>query len=386
MKKILFAVALAALFLGFGTDASAKISKKQYKEYEDGLLSIIKRANLPSIQCVYVTAEDSLSFEVVNKEFYKKAKEAGCVPETKPLSDKTIYQACSISKLPLSWIACKMIEEGSLELDKPLVDYYPGLLYYFSTAEDKELAKLLTPRICMSHRTGLDNKTYKKGAMVFGFTPDEKMKYSGPGIYCLQLTIEKIKGKKLNALAHEYIFDPLGMEHTNYVWVPYYDENHANGYNNAKWEDVPMEKVRKRSSSENAAFSMRTTAAECTKFVRAVMHHWGMNEETYQMMLAPYGEYIPAEYKDREKKNVYKCLGWACEVDNEEVGTIWYHGGNNGRYKGNVIFIPSLDASLVYFTNAQHPYEINTAIHNLFFKTQKPFSFIRKGHKTLPSE
>jgi len=383
MKKILFAVAVAALLFGSAFDASAKISKKQYKEYEAGLLSIIKRANLPSIQCVYVTAEDSLSFVVVNKDFYKHKE---CLPETKPLSDKTIYQACSISKLPLSWIACKMIEEGSLELDKPLVDYYPGLLKYFATDQDKELAKLLTPRICMAHRTGLDNKSYKKGSMKFSFTPDEKMKYSGPGIFCLQCTIEKIKGKHLNELAHEYIFDPLGMEHTNYVWVPYYDENHANGYNNSEWEEIPMEKVRKRSSSENAAFSMRTTAAECTKFVRAVMHHWGMNEETYQMMLATYGEYIPAEYKDREKKNVFKCLGWACEKDNEEVGTIWYHGGNNGRYKGNVCFIPSLDASLVYFTNAQHPYELNTAIHSLFFKTQKPFSFIRKGKKKLPAE
>lgn len=382
MKKVLFAVAFAALILSSAFEASAKISKKEYKEYEDGLLNIIERANIPSIQCVYVTAEDSLSFEVINKKFYKDPQ---CEPERKPLTDQTIYQACSISKLPLSWIACKMIEEGTLELDKPLVDYYPGLLYYFATDEDKALAKLLTPRICMAHRTGLDNKTYKKGEMKFSFTPDTKMKYSGPGIFCLQRTVEKIKGKHLNELAHEYLFDPLGMEHTNYVWIPYYDENHANGYNSSKWEDVPMEKVRKRSSSENAAYSMRTTAAECTRFVRAVMHHWGMKEETYKMMLDTYGEYIPAEYKDREKKNVYKCLGWACEKDNEEVGTIWYHGGNNGRYKGNVIFIPSLDASLVYFTNAQHPYEINTAIHSLFFKTKAPFSFIRKGDKPLPA-
>lgn len=382
MKKVLFAVAFAALFLSSAFEASAKISKKEYKEYEKGLLSIIERANIPSIQCVFVTAEDSLSFEVINKKFYKDPQ---CEPEIKPLSDQTIYQACSISKLPLSWIACKMIEEGTLELDKPLVDYYPGLLKYFATDEDKELAKLLTPRICMAHRTGLDNKTYKVGSMKFSFTPDTKMKYSGPGIFCLQRTVECIKGKHLNELAHEYIFDPLGMEHTNYVWIPYYDEYHANGYNNSKWEDIPMGKIRKRSSSENAAYSMRTTAAECTKFVRAVMHHWGMKEETYQMMLAPYGEYIPAEYKNREKKNVYKCLGWACEKDNEEVGTIWYHGGNNGRYKGNVIFIPSLDASLVYFTNAQHPYEINTEIHNLFFKTKAPFSFIRKGDKPLPA-
>lgn len=383
MKRIGLLAACVAILISFtGVDACAKKEKKsaEYKKYEAGLLDIIQRANIPSIQCVFVTATDSMSFEVVNKSFYKNSE---CVPESMPLSDKTIYQACSISKLPLSWIACKMIEEGDLELNTPLVEYYPGLLNYFATDKDKELAKLLTPRICMAHRTGLDNKTYKKNAMVFKFTPDDHFLYSGPGIYCLQMTIEKIKGKNLNEIAHEYIFDPLGMEHTNYVWVPEYNRTHANGYNSQKWEDIEMDKIRKRSSSENAAFSMRTTASECTKFIRAVMHHWGMKEETYAMMLDTYGEYIPTEYKDREKNSLYRSLGFCCEK-NEEFGTFWYHGGNNGRYKGNVIFIPSLDASLVYFTNAQHPYELNTSIHNLFFQPKAQFSFPRKGKKTLP--
>ncbi len=383
MKRIGLLAACAAILICFtAVDASARKARKsaEYRKYEAGLLDIIKRANIPSIQCVFVTADDSMSFEVVNRDFYKNAE---CVPEKQPLSDRTIYQACSISKLPLSWIACKLIEEGDLELNTPLVEYFPGLLDYFATDEDKELAKLLTPRICMTHRTGLDNKTYQKNAMAFKFTPDDRYLYSGPGIYCLQMTIEKIKGRNLNELAHEYIFDPLGMDHTNYVWVPEYDDTHANGYNSQKWEDIEMDKIRKRSSSENAAFSMRTTASECTKFIRAVMHHWGMKEETYAMMLDTYGEPIPAEYKEREKQSLFRSLGFSCEK-NEEFGTFWHHGGNNGRYKGNVIFIPSLDASLVYFTNAQHPYELNTSIHNLFFQPKTPFSFPRKGKKPLP--
>jgi len=375
MKKIILACAIISLIIC--NAAEAKITKKEYRQYEAGLLDIIKRANIPSIQAVYVTADDSVSFMVVNKDFYANPN---CEQEVQPLSDKSIYQACSISKLPLSFIAVKMIEGGELELEKPLYTYFPGLLDLFVTERDKELAKLLTPRICMAHRSGLDNKTYSN--MSFEFTPDSTFQYSGPGIFVLQRTIEHIKGQLLNDLAHKYIFDPLGMEHSNYIWVDEYYQTHANGYNSRKWEDIEMIQVRQRSSSHNAAFSMRTTAAECTRFVRAVMHHWGMGEDAYKMMLSTYGESIPAQYTDRERHSLYRCLGW-CKEENEEFGDIYYHGGNNGRYKGNVIFIPSLDASLVYFTNAQHPYDLNTPIHNLFFKPKAEFSFPKKGKEIL---
>lgn len=58
----------AALCLCSTRPSQAKTSKTQYKAYEVGLLQIIQKASIPSIQLVYVTPEDSLSFSVVNKD------------------------------------------------------------------------------------------------------------------------------------------------------------------------------------------------------------------------------------------------------------------------------------------------------------------------------
>lgn len=381
MKRFFLFIAVAALMMSGSQQASAKVTKAQYKAYEEALLSIIKRANLPSIQLVYVTPEDSLSFAVVNKDFYENTK---LPQEVQPISDKSIYQACSISKIPLSWIAVKMIDEGSLELDKPLVEYYPDIVKKFKTEQDKEWAKMLTPRICMIHRTGLPNKGYVK--MTFDCKPDTKYGYSGPGIYALQMTIEHIKGKSLMELSREYIFDPLGMKHTNYAWVDEYEQTHVNGYKKDTVTRNKWDKGKPGSAAgrkPNAAYSMRTSAAEYTVFLRAMMHHWGMSEKAYEMMLQPYGDPIPAFYPERG--NFYRALGLCCAMDTE-FGPAFWHYGDNGNFKGMSFFFPEKDITLVGFINSVNSYAIYDPIINLFLKPEKPLVFGKNGKKPLPAE
>lgn len=367
MRKIrMFAVAVVLLLCCGAVTSQAKVSKKQYKAYEAALLDIIKKANVPSIQLVYVTAEDSLSFVVVNKDFYAKTTQP---QEDYPITDKSVYEACSISKIPLSWIAVRMIEEGSLELDRPLVEYYPGLLDYFATDADKEMAKQLTPRICMIHRSGLPNKGYKD--MKFLCAPDTQYGYSGPGIFCLQLTIEHLKGETLTGIARKYIFDPLGMESTSYQWKEGYDKLHVNGYRANAYT-----KNKWKNNHPNAAFSMTTSAAECTAFFRAMMHRWGMSDASYDMMFAAYADPVLSDYPERG--SIYRALG-LCREDSDEFGTMYYHFGNNGNFRGLAMFIPKTETSLVYFINGVNPYNITDDIQKLFLHNSKPFAMVRMG-------
>ena len=358
--------ALALLLCCTAYTAQAKVSKKQYSAYEAALLDIIRKANVPSIQLVYVTAEDSLSFTVVNKDFYA----ATTLPqEDYPITDQSVYEACSISKIPLSWIAVKMIEEGSLELDRPLVEYYPGLLDFFATDADKEMAKVLTPRLCMIHRTGLPNKGYKE--MKFLCTPDTRYGYSGPGIYCLQRTIEYLKGETLTGIARKYIFDPLDIKNTNYQWRDGYEKLHVNGYKASS-----ITKNKWKANHPNAAFSMTTSAAECTAFFRAMMRHWGMSEASYDMMFAAYADPVPSDFPERG--SFYRALG-LCREDSEQFGTMYYHFGNNGNFKGLAMFIPQTQTSLVYFINGINPYNITDAIQQLFLGNEQPFAMVKAG-------
>lgn len=379
MRRIIAiaAAAVAALPLCGVVDAQNRTTDpERYARCEAGLHEIIVRAGIPSISLVYVSPEDSMSFSVVNEEFYARE---GVTKEVLPISDKSIYQACSISKLPLAYIAVRMMDNGELELEKPLWEYYPGLLDMFATDQDKEYAKLLNARICLTHRTGLDNKTYS--AMTFGFIPDEKFKYSGPGMYALQCTIEHIKGSTLDKIADEMVFTPLGMHNTSYLWNDSYESMHLYGHGT----DLKTSRNNNWAGGKcNAAYSMRTNAAELTAFIRCVMHGWGLSGEAFAMMTKPYGKSLPASYKERERQSMFRCLGWVLEK-NSEFGPVYLHTGNNVRFKGLALYMPEKDASLVYLVNGQYSCNINDAILPLFFDNSEPFSFVAKA-KPLPEK
>ena len=100
--------------------------------------------------------------------------------------------------------------------------------------ESELKAKKITAHMTLVHTTGLDNKTYKD--IVYKDLPGEKYRYSGPGIHLLDLTIGHILGKDLRDYSKDYIFDKIGMEHSNYFWQDEYDWTAACGYlANGKW-------------------------------------------------------------------------------------------------------------------------------------------------------
>ena len=172
-----------------GQGASLTASEKSLKAQ---VLKICKEADVPSIQVCYTEPGRTVSFVVTNKDFYADKEHAKYLK--RPFDNLTVYEAASISKVPLSYLACKMADEGKLDLDKPLWEYFPGLLDLFSGDANKERAKQITARICLTHTTGLDNKTYRN--MEFKHKTGV-FNYSGPGIYILQRTLEHLDRKSV---------------------------------------------------------------------------------------------------------------------------------------------------------------------------------------------
>lgn len=77
--------------------------------------------------------------------------------------------------------------------------------------------KLITPRMCLSHTTGLPNIRWfhpitgemdTLGVMRLYFKPGEKYAYSGEGFKLLQLAIEESMDKKIDEIAQEKYLSP----------------------------------------------------------------------------------------------------------------------------------------------------------------------------------
>ena len=223
--KCIRATILAALALAGGTQAGTNdVHSLDTEGYRKKALDLIRRADVPSLQVTMTSPEGVLSFCVVNDAFYAAP---GRQQETRPIDEKSIYQACSISKLPLAYFAVKMAQDGRLDLDRPLHEYEPDILRHFESEQDRERAKRITAYMVLTHTTGLPNKGYTK--MSFQGEPGEKSIYSGVGMYVLQEVLERLKGRTLDVFAKEELFDLLGMTHTSYVWQKEYAAHEFRG-------------------------------------------------------------------------------------------------------------------------------------------------------------
>ena len=331
-------------------------------DYVSALKRIMADCGLPTLNLTYKDSVSTLTFTLKNEEFYKDSTAAAYYAQARPATDSSIYQACSVSKVPFAYIVCKMADDGEIDLDTPLVKYYPGILKHF--AKDKlnqARARKVTARHCLTHVSGLDNKNYREPA--FSFEPGERFQYSGVGIAMLQWTVEHIKGESLEPLGRRYLFDSLGMKHTNYCWQKEYEQSHLWGFRKS---GVFRDQTWSGGGKCNAAYSMRTNSVEYTRFLQWFLKGADLSPDMYKEMTS--------KYVSTSKPGVFRALGWVRE-DNPALGTMLWHTGSNVSFQCNSLIVPSKGASLCYFWNGTATRSPNADIVKLFFGIRESASF-----------
>jgi CubicO group peptidase (beta-lactamase class C family) len=248
-----------------------------------------------------------------------------------PAAEDTLFQAASLTKPVLAYTAFKLVEEGKMELDKPLFKY----LEYNAIKHD-ERYKLITPRIVLMHATGFPNwrRGNKDGKLDIKFTPGEKFSYSGEGYVYLQRVIEKIEGKNLEDIVRENVFIPLKMTNSSLILTDV--KRSAAGHT------ADMQARKKRPwKNANGAASMHTTAKDYAAFMTAILSHKGISE-----MLTPQ---IPISDEDNT-------LSWGLGFGLQKTGDdiYFWHWGDNGSFKTYTVASKNKKTGIVYFTNSQN--------------------------------
>ncbi len=362
MKKLFFAAAvigLAALFAG----CTQKESKEQF--YKDEISKIISEAKIPLIQLEYVSPDRKFAAQVENPAFYDSLKIASGEPAT---PQPAIFQAASLSKVVFSYIVMKMVERGEIDLDTPLYKYTN-----IDRFEDKEQAQKITARIVLNHRTGLPNwaaspssDAWPTSTITFKFATDSCFGYSGEGMAFLQRAVETIKGKDIDAIAKEEVFEPLGMKYTSYSWLPIYDSLAVDGYNKSC-----ENRGKGRHPRANVGYTLRTCAADYSAFIQALLNNTGLKPETAQLMFEANSG--PALRYSDNNRECDKQIAWAMGIgteNNAKHGKILWHWGDNGSFKALFLIIPSEQKTLVYFTNSAYGHDIIDSITALFLEDE----------------
>ena len=247
-----------------------------------------------------------------------------------PVYEKTVFEACSMSKPVFAFLVLKLVEQGELNLDKPLCDYLPE---QFINADD--YAKLITARMILTHTSGLPN--WRKGGEERGgplplyFKPGTKFSYSGEGIYYLQRVVEHITREPLETFAKRNLFDKFGMSSSSFIWTEDLALQIATGHDAAG-----ACLARSRYTHADAAYTLYTTAKDYATFIVRIMDPKAADADslTFKMTKEMFSQHVRMDVRDvidRPGRSLglvaYRGLGWV--IDSTITGDIVYHSGAN---------------------------------------------------------
>ena len=204
-----------------------------------------------------------------------------------PLTPDSVMTAASLSKSALAVVVMQLVQDGVIDLDKPVYQYLPKPLpeyeRYSDLAGDPRY-KLITMRMLLDHTSGFPNLRAFTGdhKLNINFTPGSRFAYSGEGIELAQLVVETVTKKTLNALMRERLFVPDDMTRSSMVWEERFDSDYANGYDEYGRSLGP-----ERRKTADAAGSMQTTVHDYANFLAALMQGRDLKSKTMALMLSP---------------------------------------------------------------------------------------------------
>ena len=254
----------------------------------------------------------------------------------------TVFDAASLSKPVFAYLVMLLLQDGVIDLDRPL-DGYLGQPY----VPGNDLAAKITARHVLSHTTGYRNWRFNDThTLVPEFAPGERWQYSGEGYYELQRAIETITGKDLTALARERVLTPLGMTRSSYVTEASFEPNRAVGHRRGGQAITPPGPPPANAlpvmRMPNAAGSLRTTANDYSRFMGVVV---GAVEGPLRRDLR--------EGMFNRQIVVRGALGWGMGwgLEERDGRTLIWHWGDNPGFKNFVIADPAARGGIVVFTN-----------------------------------
>lgn len=263
---------------------------------------------------------------------------SGCDQARVP-TDDSIFQAASLSKPVFAYAVLKLAQEGSLNLDAPLVSYLPqGYLHIQNPfafgrppITDRVAApelQAVTARMVLRHTSGLPN--WSSDPLAFDFNPGGGWQYSGEGFMLLQRVVESITNEKLDDFMRHRLFDPLGMSHTTFRWQRQFADAFMPGM---PWYMELPEAL--------APLSLHTSAKDYAKFLAALL----ADPLAMQLIVEAPVSVVP-------KLGLGWGLGWGVESGDKE--TFIWQWGNNPGYRAFVMASTSSGDAVVMLTNSEN--------------------------------
>jgi uncharacterized protein YbbC (DUF1343 family)/CubicO group peptidase (beta-lactamase class C family) len=213
-SRLALLVAIAALGVTRGSSASAPFKPEKLAAMDAAVAEAIATKKIPG---------GVLWFERDGDSYRKAYGQRALAPTAEPISEDTIYDAASLTKVVATTTAVmQLVERGKLELDAPVVRYLPAF-----GQNDKSA---VTVRQLLTHHSGLrpdvDTKPvwsgYDTGVALacqekLRSVPGSTFVYSDINFIILGELVRIASGLRLDDYTAKEIFQPLKMVDSGFV-------------------------------------------------------------------------------------------------------------------------------------------------------------------------
>lgn len=353
MKKIRYHISALCLALGsFSTVSEARPSNESIDQLIEKYMA---QENVPGV-ALAVIENGAVS--------YKKAYGYRDVDAGAPLNADTVMYGASLTKFLFSVFVMQLVEEGKLDLDKPIDALLPKPLPEYERFSDLTVDdrwRGLTLRQLLGHTSGLPNFRFflpeggfdPDAKLQFFYDPGERYGYSGEGYYIAQLVVEEALGIKTGAELQRRFFDPLAMSRTSLMWRDDFRPNFAQGYS------VDGENMgHNMQSNVRAAGSMDTTLNDFSVWVAAFINGDLLEEDAQKNMFNPIITITSVHQfptldntQDPRNADVSLAAGLGAEIWRGPQGLGFAKGGHNEKTDNMLVCLVETKTCVLLLSN-----------------------------------
>jgi serine-type D-Ala-D-Ala carboxypeptidase/endopeptidase len=334
-------------------------SKISFAELDHKIQTLMNAANVQGLAITIFNSREAV---------YKKTFGYKRIDTKQPIQTSTNIYGASLSKPVFAVLVLKLVEEGVLDLDKPLQEYLPKPIYdytptkkwhdNYSDLKADSLYPKITARMCLDHTTGFSNwRWYETDQKLrVNFTPGTKYNYSGEGMVFLQVVLEHLLGTSLEELMQKKIFIPLRMNRSSYQWQTKFEDDYCLGH-----QSTGKLYEKDKDNDARAASTLETTLDDYTKFVEAVLKGTLLKEQTTNEMFTPQirlrsiQQFGPLQFRDSSGNDAIQLsygLGWG--LLQSPYGTGAFKEGHGDGFQHYTILFPKTGTGILIMTNSDN--------------------------------
>jgi CubicO group peptidase (beta-lactamase class C family) len=310
----------------------SRVEGQDLNSFDEFILSEMAAQNIPGLSMAVIRGD-----EISAKSF--GLRKAGTDQQT---NNETLFEAASLSKPVFALLVLKLAQEELIDLDQAIYEYIVPSSQYGPDFFLDESYKKITPRMVLTHTAGLPNSPPNPGAIYS--EPGTRFAYSGVGFRYLAAAVEEITQQSLSQLFMSYVFAPLQMTNSSFVWRDEFEGNSTWGHTEAGVTDREILHLK----DEFTEGGLVTNINDYGKFVQHILSEYQDGNNLIRTMVAP--AILAVDYGDSGSFSWGQ--GWG--VEEAELGRRIWHTGSNGVFKSFVIMDLQRQSAVLFFANAEN--------------------------------